>query len=409
MDSTTPLTQPKSSKRFIISLLLFIIFLLTIPFGVYLVQQRTNFLPKASNSTLNQNLETVLALESDTQKETGEVSVTLLLSSEQDTVNLIYAQILYPAETLVIDSLESASADLSGDSANRVTIKTIRADLSNDGKASLILGIPEGIKTEPGKKFQLGVLKLKARRTGTAKIAFDDSSEIYKSSDNSKVKVSKKDLELNLTSFSSEIKEKNKECQQKPECLSAKPACSVPEPAEGWCDSKEPILKLVSPMGGETYSYKNQIPISWEAQNTKNVSISLLLNGSLMGKIATAAAEAKSYLWNPLQTLTYAFIYPYNAFQVKLESLSESGKKLEDLSKGPFTISLAEDSLNSTGSAKIVNGNGDLNKDGEVGLTDLSILISNYKKEQISNKEADLNGDNLVNDIDIWLLQGLLN
>jgi hypothetical protein len=134
----------------------------------------------------------------------------------------------------------------------------------------------------------------------------------------------------------------------------------------------------------------------------------LLLNGSLLGRIATASADAKSFLWSPLNTLTYAFIYPYNAFQIELEAQTENGQKLVEKSKGPFSISLSENLSQSSESAKVVNGSGDLNNDGSIDFIDMSVLMSNFKKDEIKVKSADLNDDVLVNDIDIWLLQELI-
>lgn len=410
MDSTslTQPAQPRSSKKLIISVLLLTIFMLTIPFGVYLVSQRTNFLPRASVE--NQNLETSLTLEPGAQEENGNISVSILIASDKDPVNLINAQIEYPSEFLAVDAIDASSPDLDQNSQAKISRKIIESDSSKNGDVLIILGIPEGIKTEPGKKFTVAKVNFKARAKGNTQISLKETSALFKSSDNSKISIPKKDISLNLAYSSLNIPDLNKKpCQPKPECLTAKPACSLPEPEEGWCKEGEAMLKIVSPNGGETYSYKNEIPIKWEAQNIKNVSISLLLNGNLMGKIATAEAAVKSYLWDPLRTLTYAFIYPYNAFQVELESVGEDGERIIEKSAGPFALTLDEVSSESTKSAKVVNGNGDLNGDGAVDLTDLSVLISNYKKDQVPNKNSDLNGDNLVNDIDIWLLKGLLS
>jgi hypothetical protein len=398
------LSQPHSKlpKGFILSVLFFTIFMLTVPLGVYLVQQRTNFLPQASTS--NQTLETNLSFEAEPQKENGELSVKVLISSDQDGVNLINSQIQFPVESLAVDSIGTDKLEDQVGGA-RVSRKWIEKKFDNSlGTVSLLLAIPDGLKTEPGKKFEVAVINFKAKSQGPARITFAESSALYKITDNSKVLLPKKDLYLTLAYISSDIKEKRIDCQVKPECLDAKPACQIPEPAEGWCGEDKSSLGLLSPNGGETFSYKSAIPITWESQNVDNIEISLLLNGNLLGKIATASAASKSFSWNPLQTLTYAFIYPFNAFQIQLDSTTPGGEEIIKVSEGPFSISLEDRGPESSGSAKIVNGNGDLNSDRVVDLIDLSILISNFKREQLLNTKADLNGDNLVNDIDIWLL-----
>lgn len=401
MDPSLHQPHSKLPKGFIISVLLFTIFMLTVPFGVYLVQQRTNFQPQASKN--NGKAETVMFLEAEKPETNGNLKVKVMLSSDSEQVNLVDSRIQYPPDLLAVDTINTSDlSNLSG--SERVSGKWIQKDFDNSkGDISLLLGIPEGLQTEPGKAVTLAVINFKARSLGSAKIVFNQESSIYKSTDNTKILIPKKDISVDLTASSSNIREAHVACKERPECLDAQPACQVPEPEGGWCSGDEASLEIVSPNGGEIYNYKNPVPILWKAKNSGDISIALLLNGSILGKIATASAEAGSYLWNPLQTLTYAFIYPYNAFQIQIESITEKNE-LRAVSEGPFTLTLEETGFESSESGRVKNGNGDINGDGSVDLADLSVMVSNYRAGDEINNKADLNGDGIVNDIDLWLL-----
>lgn len=391
--------QPRLSKGWIIGIVIFFILMLAVITGVYLVSQRTNLLPKAQSPKTKISSPSLI-LKENGRGENGEVlAISVVFKSEVDPINLVSTNITFSKEKLEVESITNPGEGK----------KVLDQSFNNeDGTINLLLGLPNpGVKTEPGKEYIVAVINFKAKQAGETSI-LQNNSQLVRNQDN--INIIKEKNNLNL-SIPVELAAKyTPACITRPACLDAKPACKIAEPVEGWCDaSEEGFLRLISPEGGEVYSANQQIPITWEADGLSRISISLLLNDEVLGSIGEATASAKQFLWSPLKTLPIAYINEVNTFKIEISSdgkqSSSANKKAK--SRGPFGIITSSDTSKiATNSAQVALEKRDLNSDSRLDLMDLSKLLSNYGK---SEPKYDLNGDHAINDVDFYLLKGLIN
>ncbi len=420
---------PIISKRSLASVLGVLILLLGLPIGVYLVSQETDFLPKASTPLTNQISETSMVLTSNqTNFSTGEeIAVAVIVHSDSDPANLFVAKIDFPKDLLFVTGIATSSAKFAN--GDYFVQKWIQTSFDNDaGEITLAGGVANpGFKTDTknSTKSVLATVIFKAKKDGTASLVLRDTSAIYRNSDNSNILKSKSDLTL-------QILKDQKVCQSASDCP-ANYRCLTPDlvaadtPAQasssavttgGYCQqiltdqstssaSLKPgnDFKLVSPKGGEIFSYDSTVPISWEGSQTDPVSlsVSLYINDKFLGKIISDTPNINRYNWLPKDTLPISYIGSNNTYKIEVQAKTTEGSIAQGISQGPFGIILGPVSLPvASGSAKL-DGQMDLNGDGKSDFKDISRLLSGYYSNQ--KTDSDINLDGVVNDIDLWLLK----
>lgn len=395
--SQAPVIRPALSKKSIFSVLGLLVLFLGLPLGVYLSISQTNLFSKAAVIAPPASPQASFSLETPkVSVGTGEdFPVTILVRSDIDHANLFVAKVNFPANMLVVETVATGSAQF-GSSNQGMIQKWVETTVDNDtGQISLVGGVANpGFKTDIGnsKKAILTTIIFKAKTPGRAVLSIDSSSAIFRNSDQQNILQTKQGLTINIVG--NPITESN----------SASSSAGL---------NSDSNIAVLYPNGGENISYFNPTDIKWNAPEADLVNIGLILNGEFLGQIASNIANNGQYTWNPQDTLPIGFINPYNTFQIEV-SADEDGQVVSGQSNGPFGITTSKD-VNSEATASTqflstsIEEASDVNHDGKVNLTDLSLLFSNYNKQlNSSNKMIDLNQDGGVNDIDLWYLMNFL-
>lgn len=392
-----PTIRPALSRKSIFSVLGLLILFLGLPLGVYLSISQTNLFSKAAVIAPPASPQASFSLETPkVSVATGEdFSVTILVRSDIDRANLFVAKVNFPADKLVVETVATGSAQFSSSNQNTVQ-KWVETKVDNQtGQVSLVGGVANpGFKTDPNnsQKAILTTIIFKAKASGPAALRIDSASAIFRNSDQQNILQTKQGLTVNIVG------------NPIPDIDSASSSVSL---------NSDSNITVLYPNGGENLSYFNPTDIKWTAPGADLVNIGLILNGEFLGQIASNIANNGQYTWNPQDTLPIGFINPYNTFQIEV-SADEDGQVISGQSNGPFGINMSKElDSEATSSAQFLTSSieeaSDLNQDGKLNLTDLSLLFSNYNKQLGGDtKRFDLNQDGGVNDIDLWYLMNFL-
>lgn len=366
-----PLIEPEQSrlpKAFVLSVLAFTVMMLTLPVGVYLVGQQTDILPQAQ-TLKDQVRPTGFKLQAP-PSQNGQIPLSVWVSSDLDSANLFVATLNFPQDSLEVVSINPEA-----------TFRWIEEKFDNNtGLITLIAYVPgPGLKTDQGKNQPFATINFKprlpdgqAKKVGSYQIAIDDPSAIFRNSDNLNILVTKDSHNIEVNGL-----------------------VSTPEPTISGS------LTLSSPQGGEAYLYSQNIPIQWSAKGVDKVVVSAYLNGLFLGKIGESSASGE-FLWNPLKTLPAVYLTDDNTFEIEVSS-----DNLRSKTNGPFEILVRGELPNLvTDPLKFAKERGDFNGDSQVNFSDLSLLVSNFSGGE---KKYDLNEDGIINGLDLWLIQGIID
>ncbi len=411
MESLTPPPDQNinSSRAKIFALFFIIVLFLAIGAGVFLVSQRTNLVPKAAAPIQSQvaGKTSLNLIQENSESLDDTASVLVKFNSSKDNANLIVVKIKFPQELVSVASVVTDSTFLeASNSASLIWIDTSFDNLN--GNLNLIVAIPQpGVKTEASKDETLAKIYFKGKKSGGAELTFDSQTAVYRNSDNVNILTEKPTFLLSISEgIASNFKP---ECLERPLCLDEKPACKVPEPEGGYCkiDKNEASLDLTSPVGGEVFNFNSEIPIKWSASNLEGLSISLLMNDALFGKLVEVRADYGSFSWNPIQSLPLAYLNDQNTFKIEISSIDKSGKVNKDKSTGPFVITTRSDfSGILTNSTSLSESSVDFDGNG-IALEDISLLMSNFFLPPV-DKKFDLNKDGNINGLDLYFMQNIL-
>lgn len=212
-----------NNQKGLVHILLVIFLLAGIALGVYLVQQKTNLLPKANffppsppppevSLTLSpvfENLpDPVPLLQSEEVKQETKgstvwikpnyqvgdyIPVILLARSDPEEANLFVAKIKFDKELLEVISVDLPDISV-GSQAPIADLSFVKNWVEqtfdqNDGTISLVGGVPSpGFKTDsldyPG---VMTLIIFQAKKEGTATISFTDGSQVLRNSDNENI------------------------------------------------------------------------------------------------------------------------------------------------------------------------------------------------------------------------------
>lgn len=99
--------------------------------------------------------------------------------------------------------------------------------------------------------------------------------------------------------------------------------------------SNNATIEVLSPNGGETFYRHNNLTVTWVSNQTENVNISLLQNGTVLGRIASNVANSGNYTWE-IQQLENGVLPDYESdYQVRVETVSGT---VHDTSDANFVI-----------------------------------------------------------------------
>lgn len=390
--------KPFFAFKNLVSVIGLLVLLLGLPIGTYLTINQTDFLPQAAK--INKPASPQAGFFLETAKPAvaaGDTfSVSVVVRSDIDEANLFVSKVKFPANLLSVEKVEfEDSKTLSGEEI--IPVRVIESSFDNkNGTISLVGSIPNpGFKTMNNqKKAILAKIVFRSKINGVANLTFDETSAIFRNTDNNNILQSKQSLSINILGG---------------RVASTEASLSAQEAIE------KTGLVILSPNGGEVYEYSNPLEIKWLGEEIKDVSIGILLNNIFLGKIAPNLPNNGVYLWKPVDTLPLSFITPYNTYQIRIDAKTSEGRLASDESNGPFGIVLKKQPrLISTPSADereviSIEQASDFNRDKKIDFLDLSLLMSHYNKS-LGEKEIkfDLNRDGGVNDIDLWYLMNFL-
>lgn len=213
------------NKKTLIAILGFLLLLISIPVGVYLVKQQQTFKSKAAQAPT-----TSFSLKADPQTaQAGQkIVVSVLANSDIHPSNLFVAKLSFPADKVEVESIKPltfdegfsqarylAKYDANCDDKIDTTDQSLfdsgrkggfvkswlqQAHNNQTGKISLIGAVPTpGFKTDNPEQAALMVcIVFKTKVSGEAALSFDASSAIYKDIDNTNILVAKNSLVVTI-------------------------------------------------------------------------------------------------------------------------------------------------------------------------------------------------------------------
>lgn len=132
----------------------------------------------------------------------GQIRVTVSVKSDDDPANLFVAKLKFPKQLLLARSIDLRSeATASGFIKNWFISNWVENTIDNSsGSVSLVGGVPNpGFQSQNGSVGSpMADIIFTPKSLGEAKITFDDTSTIYRNSDNRNILVSKKDVTIKI-------------------------------------------------------------------------------------------------------------------------------------------------------------------------------------------------------------------
>lgn len=132
----------------------------------------------------------------------NQIKVSVLIKSDLDTANLFVAKLKFPSDLLQAERIDLRSeSTASGFIKNWFISNWVENTIDNNtGSVSLVGGVPNpGFQTQPESSGSaMADVIFEAIASGQAKITFDDTSAIYRNSDNINILVDKKDITVKI-------------------------------------------------------------------------------------------------------------------------------------------------------------------------------------------------------------------
>lgn len=421
--------MPKLNQRGVIAqVLILILLILGAIVGVYLVQNRTNLLPKAGGSAPigpQTNFELVgindcplglmcIELFRKRPKVGEEFEVKLYARSDLETANLFSAKLNFPNKSLEIVKIKTE---------NSFVKNWVENDYSNeDGTVSLVGGVPNpGFQTQTGGESALmATIIFKGVKEGESTIVFTDSSAIYSNLNNINILTRKEPYTVSVRSGSADDEEGRGILSLDPKAGTYNLGCSFSVDVDvdtGGLDTDgtdvlinyDPTKLTVESIdftnlydkypGNSNDPQKGRIVISGLS------SVEQPVNGK--GTLATINFTVKKDAKEGETSLIFDFD-PKDKLKTTDSNIVQRGKVTDILD------SVVNATFNTgTGPCTVVTpspaaGRGDGNGDSKIDLSDLSVLLTYFNNMKGYKKEVDLNDDRKVNTIDFSMMRNLL-
>ena len=371
--------EPKRGVFGTLGVVVLSIALLGIPLGIFLVSQRTQLAPQAA--VIEQVPEAVsgIFLESKLSSGRGEIPVDIYVKSPVDQINLVNTQIKFDPDLVSVDKIATNAAELNQPA---LFSKWIEVSFDNNvGVAAVIAGLPTpGLKTgSPNdEKVYLATLYLKPKTAGATTLQVMSDSQILRNQDSANIFKTGNDLVLNLSAG-----------------VEASPLASPPK-----SDSEEkPLIVITSPAAATNYSYFKSLEIAWSSFNAERISqIDLYVNRELLGSIAqNLEAKEGRFEWVPKDTLALHYIQLTNTYEIEITGVSKDGLVTKTVS-APFGILGTEEIIGEPPNPESFGQN-------QLNVTDISRALTNYLVLPLKDKSLDLNKDEVVNELDVFLIR----
>ncbi len=409
--------SPETPKRSKLAIGLLVLVLLMLPVGVFITLKSNNDLrSNASTEEIKPDAQTGIQLVSPSSSVSNQsiFPVDVVIRSDQQSTNFFSSHINFPAEKLEVISIATSPVDLNDQTKEYIGGHWVDSSFSNEqGIINLAAGNTPGIKGNnlpEQKKYVLATIFFKARSAGQADITLQPGSMILGTEGNNNLLSVSKSLQVQISDSVGDFADKSYESM----------AAVFIKPRES---SSGASLALLSPNGGEVFSYYKPINIKWQApvpstppKNSrgqtsapaKETTISLLMNEQFLGQLTQVPETATEYSWDPAKTLPLDYIKSENSFKIELQT-EVAGVKRTIASEGPFSVLSGNITARQLTDAELGPDRTDLNGDGSTDFRDISFLLSQYSKPvTVNNKKSDINNDLDINDIDLWFISKAL-
>lgn len=384
--------MPKFNERGVIAhLFLLVIIGVGLFVGLYLVQHKTNILPKAASTPINTPVTAFILSPNASIINVGgdKLAVKLIVRSDISPTNLFVAKINFNKDLLAVTGI---------DYSNSFIKNWVEQYYDNtSGMISLVGGFPNpGFQTNKDNAgAPMAIIYFQALKAGTASISFSSDSEIYDVVNNINILTVKEPISISIGS-------------------------SVPGPTVTPTatprPTSTPVPTAVVAVSPTSVSRSGVITITWSGipNPTTNDAIQFVTNGMTqivggavwinnctVGGLAPTGTPKSS--GSCLVDLTKIGIPPT---VTTLNAVLYSGANIGQIIAVSNQFNLV--SATPIPSASPTPGNGDGNNDGKINFADLSILFTDFNKTGSFRKGIDLNGDGVINSFDFSLLRTIL-
>ncbi|KKQ77905.1 hypothetical protein A3B42_02920 [Candidatus Daviesbacteria bacterium RIFCSPLOWO2_01_FULL_38_10] len=445
------------SQKGFAHILLLLLLLAGLAVGVYLVQQKTNLFPKASVSQptgpetsftlVGSNdcaigLICALGFKSDPQPG-EEFEVKLYVRSDIDEANLFQAKIKFP-----VNLIEVIKINVEGSFINN-WVENFYDNLT--GEISLAGGVPApGFQTRLGEESALmATIVFKAKTGGTGTVLFNDDSQILRNTDNENILKIKRDYDISIGTKPSPTPTPAPESYSRvfitstayngnlgglsgadSKCQARADAANLGGTWKAWLS--DDVSSSATRLNHSSVPYKTLdgkvVADNWDdlTDGSLQNAISVTENNTFFKsescvwtqtKVSGALIESKS------QNLTGC-----NGFTVADKNISYcgvDGSKDSNWTQGSLESCNIEHPIycfeqtavsapptptpTPTSTPTSPPGQkGDGNKDNKINLIDMSVLLTDFNKEQGYREPIDMNDDKKINTFDFSLHRKLL-
>lgn len=368
--------EPKRSKAAVISIVIISLVLLSLPVGLFLVGNPQQYFSQAS---VDEAGDPKLSLEIKSPGQSlnagDESFVDIWVRSDLEQVNLVEASIGFDPGLINVTGVE-----LSDGGTQSFAREWLSRGFSNEkGEVVLIGGNPApGITTKPSDKpLFFARISFKALSEGNAKFSFNNAA-LYKNSDNSNALKTKQDLTVNISpgGVSGQI-----------------------QPNIGSQSAVPDEITITSPKTGEVFYYFRPFDINWTGNFQTVQVIRLLINGERYADLVQNIENSGKFTWTPSATVPAPYITKVSTFQVEIEGRTDEGKIIISSGGGEF-------GLISDAGGKLVSGaSGEIKLSVDADVADGSRILTRFGVNLEKPDELDLNGDLVLNGLDLALLR----
>lgn len=419
-------SQGTTFKSILVTLGMFLM-LAAIPVGVYLAQNPTNFLPRAStvqSSTPQTGF--LVEMNNEVPVGEGEIPVSIILRSDLEEANLFVANIRFDPSSYQVKKILTSDIVKDETVSSSTITKWIQKNFDNKkGEITLVGAVPNpGLKTSINQKTVMATVILK--NTGSSQrliVEVSEQSAIFNNAQNRNIFLEKNNLIVDSSTTSSVVR---KQCQSDNDCERGT-FCAVPALASGsaqpsalYCQvqelptiptgvvqaaqeiSSQLNLTLESPKGGEIYSFYQPLSIKWISSERGDLLVMLYRNDIFYGTVAEIPSSQNGFMWNPAASLPIAMVNSDSLFQIGLGVKGSKGEDVLLIVSNPFSISANKEVRANSTPATYPIDVVDINKDKQVNYQDISSLLSAFGRNGEEIDDFDINKDGSVNDLDIF-------
>ena len=372
-----------------VGLILFILAATSLP----IKNQLASIYPKKESKAVSDTTGAVFSLGAPSLEviEGQQIPVNILLRSDTHKANLFSAKINFDK-----DKLEVLNIDTTG---TFITLWVERVFNNSLGTVSVVGGVPKPGFLTTGSDATMATIVFRAKAAGPAQINYDTSSAVYRNSDNVNFLTSTTGLTLNISSIS-----------PTPTPTPAGPTptpTQIPTPTGVPTPTPTPAPIACSLTGASWITNRNPV------DEGSIVTLSVLGIGDCNGKQVNFEVRENDDLLGTDEVRTNpsgaAFIADTASTSWIAEYQPDGFDGINDPPEYFFIASLDDGTSSITSSPPEILVNrlptsvfkkGDANRDGNVDLQDLSIMLSYWFEVSNYPDEVDINTDGIINTFD---------